>query len=261
MSPQSSDLGVLETLSRRYPVLSRLETGPKRKRDLVDALSVSRSTVDRAIRELEYFEFVDRCDGVYRLTAAGRLALAEHRERLDALASITDVSEHLRWLSRDAPMSVDFLAEATVFEPKSHAPNEPFEVIVDRTDDAECIRGLMAAERVPHFRTRICERTATDDLTAELVFTAELAGFFLETCASQLREAVASGRCSLYETRSLPYGLWIVETASREEAFVVVHGDSADVRAVFRNDSPDALEWASGVYERIRDRADPLALD
>lgn len=258
MSPQNPDASVLQTLSRRAPVLSTLEDGPRGKHDLLEELTVSRSTVDRAIRELESAEFVERCDGVYRLTVAGRLVLTEYRQRVATLGSIANFSDLLRCIPRNAPMSVQFLTGATVHEPKPHTPNAPFEVIATRLDDAEVLRGSMVAERVPRFRSRLCERTVDDDLEATVVLTDELADYFFERCSDELRDAMAHGSLELLATPTIPYGLWIVDTPSNSDVFVVVYGDSADVRGVIQNDSSAALEWANGVYDSLRERARDL---
>lgn len=258
MSPGSPDADVLRTLSRRADVLSCLEADSRRKRDLVDALSVSRSTVDRAVRELERLEFVERREDGYRLSVAGRLALEEHRRRVEALDSIVAVGDLLGHVPRSAPMSVRMLDGAAVHEPESHAPNEPYEVIVDRFEGAERVRGLAAAERVPRFRNRLHDLTVEGALDAEAVFTDELADFFFANHRSQMRDSMRDGGFDLYATDRVPYGLWIVDAPAGSEAFVVVHGDSADIRGVIHNADARAVEWAAGVYRRFRDRAREL---
>lgn len=258
MSPPSSDPDVLQTLSRRHGLLSCLENGPQDKRDLVADLSVSRSTIDRAIRELESIEFVERCDGAFRLTAAGRLALSEYRRRLETLESITDCSEVLAHIPPDAPISVDLLIGASVTEPKPHAPNEPIESMVDLLESADRFRGFAAAQRLPRLRDRLYELTIAGDLDAEAIFTEELAAFLLENHAKQMRDVLCDGQFDMYSIPTIPFGLGIVETPSRSRAFVVVHGDSGEVRGVIQNDTRAALEWADDVYRRFRARSSQL---
>jgi len=62
-------------VGRREPTLRLLSDGPTTNRDVIDALEVSRSTVTRALRELEEAGFVGRRDGGYATTLAGRFAL------------------------------------------------------------------------------------------------------------------------------------------------------------------------------------------
>lgn len=258
MSLPSKDGDVLQTLSRRRNVLAALDGSPRDKRDLVDALDVSRSTVDRAIRELELFGFVGRRDGNYRLTVSGRLALAEHRRVSTALGAIDDVSGLLKHVPCDAPMSVDLLQEATVYEPEPHAPNQPFESMAELVEEADRFYGLAGAERVPHFRNRLYERTVNGTLDAEAVFTEELAEFLLEDRPEEIREVVELGGFGLYACPSIPYGLGIVETPSTSLVFVVVYGDAAESHGIIYNDTPAALEWADGVYRQYRAAATKL---
>ena len=65
----------LEVLLQRVEVLERLVEGPSYRRDLSDELGVSRSTIDRAVRELEELQFVENCRDGVRATAAGRNAI------------------------------------------------------------------------------------------------------------------------------------------------------------------------------------------
>lgn len=258
MSPSHSGRTVLETVSRRRNVLERLEEGPDRKRNLVESLDSSRSTIDRAMRELERLSLVERADGGYRLTATGRLALAEHRRSLESLDAIAGVSDLLENVPPEAPMSVDALRGATVHEPEPHAPNEPLEAIAASLETADRFRGFAAAERGPRFRELLYERTVDGDLDAEILLTDDLVAFLLENRPEVVRDVVVRGGLDVYSLPSIPYGLGIVETPSSSRAFVVVYDGAADVRAVIRNDSPTALEWANDVYRRFRAMATRL---
>ncbi|MCU4740963.1 transcriptional regulator [Halobacteria archaeon AArc-m2/3/4] len=258
MTSPSSDRDVLQTLSRRHDLLSCLENGSRYKRDLVAELSVSRSTIDRGIRELESVEFVERCSGAFRLTAAGRLALSEYRRRLESLGAITDCSEILTDIPPEAPMSVDLLVGASVTQPKPHAPNEPIGAVVDLLEEADRFRGFATAQRLPRLRDRLYELTTAGQLDAEAIFTEELAAFLLENHAQQMRDVLCDGHFDMYSISTLPYGLGIVETPSCSRAFVVVHGDSGAVRGVIQNDTQAALEWADDVFRRYRTRSSRL---
>ncbi|WP_049921945.1 helix-turn-helix transcriptional regulator [Halopiger djelfimassiliensis] len=258
MRSPSPNLDVIRTVSRRQPLLEALEDGPRHKRDLVERLDCSRSTVDRAIRELEWLAFVQRRDDGYRLTAAGRVALSEYRRSAGALDSIDEVSDLLADLPRDAPMSTALLEGARTTEPKPHAPFKPLERLVDGIDAADRIRGFFAAERLPRIRLRLYERTVEGTLDVEAVFTEALAAFLREEYPEQVREFITEGEFDMYVVDSVPYELAIVETETGAHVFVFVLNDRAEIEGVIKNDSQAALEWAEEVYQRFR--ADATAL-
>ncbi|OYR82810.1 hypothetical protein DJ72_08580, partial [Halorubrum distributum] len=79
MTEPSELVGVVE---RRLDFLERLTAGPLRKHELVDAPGHSRSTVNRAIDELEAAGLVAGETDGYRTTRSGRLLAGEYREFL-----------------------------------------------------------------------------------------------------------------------------------------------------------------------------------
>lgn len=259
MSSVGPDLDVFETLSRRRGLLECLEDGTRSKRGLVEDLGVSRSTIDRGIRELEYFDFVERVDSDYRLTAAGMLALSQFCRSVDALESIADFRQILEYVPRTAPLSIDVLDGAIAHEPEPHAPNAPIEVIIDRLEDAQRMRGFTAAERLPALRYELYTSTVAGELTAEAIFTDELAEFLLRTYPDQMAESMSQGQFDMFSIPSIPYGLGLIETPTGSYVFLVVFGESKDIRGIIENDSRAAFEWADALYRRFRARAAPLS--
>lgn len=253
-----SDSGVVDTLSRRTRILRALESDPRSKRDLADALEVSRSTVDRGVRELEVLGFVERCEEGYRLSSGGRLARTEYDRTDAALEAIGAAADLLAHLPRDAPMSVRMLEGATTQVPDPHAPNEPFEALTDLIEDATRFRGVSGAERVPELRHVLYERTVEDDLDAEAVFTERLVEFLSDSYPETVRAVIDDGGFDIHTIPEIPYGLGIFETPAYSCALVVVHEDPADVHGIIQNDTPDALEWAEETYRRFREAARPV---
>lgn len=241
----------LHAVSRRRRLLAALEDGPASKAALADALDCSRSTVDRAVRELESLELLDRdADGV-RLTVPGRLALAECRRSADVLETVCEAGPHLECLPADAPLDRRLFEGATVHEPEPHAPNELVEEIAELLDGAALFRCLSGAERTPLFRERIYERTVGGDLDAEAVFTDDLVAYLLASIPETLREVIVRGGFDVYARPSVPYSLALLEGPDGRYTFVVA-ADDREVRAVVRNESPAAFEWGMAVYRRYR---------
>ncbi|MFC7213650.1 helix-turn-helix transcriptional regulator [Saliphagus sp. GCM10025334] len=247
----------LEVVSRRHPLLAALETGPRAKGDLLDAIDCSSSTLDRAIRELETSHFLERRDGSVRLTTAGRLALEEYRRSQRALESITSASHVLQFAPPDAPLSMAVLEGATIHEPSSHAPNAPVERIADRMRDADRVWALGATERTPQFRRILADQTADGDLAVEVVLTDDLLSFLLETSTDALERFLEVDAFEAATVEEIPYGLAVLELPAKTYTFVTLTNEG-DVQGVIENDSQAAYEWGRDAFRQIRSTATAL---
>lgn len=258
MRQSSSSIDVLQTVTKRRPLLECLESGPRDKQALCAALEWSRSTIDRGIRELEWLQFVERDGCDCRLTAAGRLALTEHRRSTTILDSISDVSELLKNVPREAPMSTALLDGAQVIEPPSHAPTKPLQAVVDLVGSATRMRSITAAQRVPQLREQLYDRVVKGDLDGEAVVTPEFATFLREEDPEHFREVVIEGGFDLYTIESIPYELVLIETPTESRVFTFVLDDSTAIQGIISNDTTAALEWGEHVYTEFRTAATAL---
>lgn len=259
MGHSSADPDILQTVAKRSPLLERLEEGPAAKPELIEVLDCSRSTIDRAIRELEWLDCIRRTEDGFRLTVAGRLALSEHRRSLQTFESVAQLSNLLRELPAETPITVDMVRDATLLEIPSHAPSEPLEEIVDLVSRADRVRGMAAADRMPQFRRQFYERSVNGDLDIELILTEDLARYTLTEFTQRLRKVLVDGGVDLYAVQTVPYELSIVETPTESVVYVILLNSDLTHRGVIRNDSADALEWAHGVFRRYRAGATSLS--
>ncbi len=104
----------LETLARRREYLETLAEGPRCKRDLVEELGDSRSTVDRAIGELLEAGFVEQPARGYVPTQSGRAALARYRSFLADAGSIVDAQPVVDAVPPEYDLPVELVADARV---------------------------------------------------------------------------------------------------------------------------------------------------
>jgi predicted transcriptional regulator len=79
MRGDGNSADVRQLLSQRADALSRLLDADRTKNELTEELDVSRSTVDRAVRELESNGLVRREGGTVTATLSGRLAYDSYR--------------------------------------------------------------------------------------------------------------------------------------------------------------------------------------
>lgn len=246
---------VVRTVIRRTELLAALADQPQYKRDLVETLACSRSTIDRAIRELESLEFIARTETGYQLTAGGRLALSEYRRVEQAFTAIEESGSLLRHVPAGAPLSTTLLDDARTYEVKPHAPIEPLQELVSRFETATRVRGFAAAERIPATRMRLYERTVEEDLTVEAIFTEDLAEFLFAEYPEQVRSSATEGAFDMYAIESIPYELTLIEQSDVQYVFVFVLNERTEIEGVISNNTQAAFEWGESVFREVRSAA------
>lgn len=240
-------------LRNRSHFLRRLRE-PHEKCELARDFRESRSTIDRAVRELERAGFVERIDDGYRTTLAGELALEDHERHVARLDGIADLGEALANLSPDAPLDAALFEDADASLPTRHCPHEPVEAVTAFLADATHVRAFASAI-VPQYVDVYRDCIVDGEMTADFVFTEDVVEWLL---ARRKRNASA-----IFEAD----GVTVAQTAT-ERSFSLVLAERDDTRRVgvvlydegsrlgfVRNDSRAAVAWADDLFERIAGEA------
>lgn len=247
---------VVTVINRRSDVLGALDE-PREKRELVGDLDVSRSTLDRAIRELETLGLVARGDA-YRLTQTGRLV----RELFDGfLGNVEDVvaaEEVLRQLPPEVPMSPALLRGATVRVAGPPSPVQALEPVDELVGACTRVRGLSVAATRPEAVVEKLEQRVERGASFEWVLTAEMAAYLREKFPARIGQLRETGRFDLYRIDDAPYGLGLVTVDDRKHTYVTVYDDDHTLRGAIVNDGLEAYGWAEHVYQDHLAVAEPL---
>jgi predicted transcriptional regulator len=255
MPPVDAD-EVLDVVTSRADLMRSLASDWRRKGELTDSLSVSRSTVDRGVRELVEAGLAERADGRYRLTVAGQLALSEYEQftgRVDGALSARTLLESMTGGTDLDPVVFD---GATVVARRRDDADDPIaevDAFLGRTDHLEAVFPALAPEMVALLEKRLLE----GDASATVV----LGDSALETLTSRHRRALEAvletGRVTCLLADEAPsYSLVLAE---RREQLCLVVQDERSVVGVLLNETPEAFEWARGRFDRCADSAHPLA--
>jgi predicted transcriptional regulator len=250
----------LRLVSRRRDVLERLCGQPAWKRDLVDDLPYSRSTVDRAIADLSAESLVAKGDGGYVTTLTGRLFLDVVDEASETLATLRAANDWLGHLPPDAPVSPALFADAQVVTSTSPSPSDCLDAAVESLRTADRVRGLSVADNDPRWPRTLYERSVgAESLVADLVMTAEMADYVLDDYADWIPGYRESDALRVRVRETLPFGLFLLDHGDETEVHLFVHDDDAAVVARVSNDTPAAVAWAESLFERTFEAAQPLA--
>lgn len=253
------DMGTMTTggeqfrsiLENRNDVLRRLVDGPTTKADLVESLDTSRSTVDRAIRDLQTVECISRTNGGFVATTTGRLALAEYDRYAARTDAIRESHGFLDVLPTDAPLDTAMLHGATITLPDQHAPEEALQPAIDVLDEATSLRGT--APVVLSFYPDLFERRVRENgLSVEVVAEDEVLAVLPTMMSDRVEPFINHEQVSLFRSAgTLPYALWLMETPDGTYAGITAY-DAGGLAGLLINDSPAAVEWAEHQYEQYR---------
>lgn len=249
---------VVSLLSRRSDFLRALREGEATKQELVEALCVSRSTVDRAVRELESQGLIVRERGSARLTLAGRLALDAYDELVSTLGGICTASNTLDLLPPDARIAPELFRGATIVSARHHDPHRAASELEEFAKTAEKIQGCAAAVFPTHVEM-YHDRLVSNEFEVELVVTDAVLDTLLSDYRDLFEDSLASDNLSIYlASDSLSYSLLVGEIGDAAEVCLAAHGEHG-VAGVVRNDDPAAVSWARDAFRAHRYAAEEIA--
>lgn len=244
---------------------------PRQKCDLVRELEESRSTIDRALRELERARFVERDDGGYRTTLAGELALAEYERYAARLAGLAEWGDVLDGLPPDEPLDCALFEDAEVTRPAQYSPHAPVERLREFLDDADHVR-VFATAIIPEYVDLYRERVVEGGTTAEFVLFEGVVEWLLSRREDDLLDFFGADGVTVAETTvDHSFSLIIAEydestdatsgevaRSPNDRAVGVMFYEDGTLAGFVHTDARGAVAWAETRYGHIADEAVPL---
>ena len=236
---------LVDVVERRLDFLERLLEDPLRKHELVDALGHSRSTVNRAIDELEAAGLVAAATDGYRATLTGRLLARGYRRFLTVADDVDAASEALAPLGPDASIEAVALRDADVFRAAAPDPYRPLERLDEALAGADAVAAALPALPYPRLLDR-CRRAAAGgrvDLALSDSTYRHARDRYADTLAGLARRDAA-----VSVVDEVDVGVLVADDA----ALLLVFDGDGRVHGVIESTDSAAVAWA-------RDRVDRLA--
>lgn len=136
----------MSVLAKRHRYLEAISRRPLEKPSIIETLDAPRSTVNRAIRELEQTDLVKRTDEGYQLTLVGRTVLNEYREYDANIEMICGAAEVMAEIPDAVPFDVQILQNADVIVAEPPAVDEPLNYLLglfERADRIEMVTSVV----------------------------------------------------------------------------------------------------------------------
>jgi predicted transcriptional regulator len=246
-------------LDRRHAVLDAAGTDVVDKRELTARLSVSRSTVDRGVRELERLGLLERVEGGYRRTVVGTLALREYEratERLRAISTSADVISHL---PPDVDIDVSVLVDSEVIVPTQESPFRAMTYMNDLIRRADCFR-ICATAVIPPQIELLHREVVENGLELTGITSEGSLDVLVSDYREEVVEALETERYDLHLTEEpIPYGVVTAEGSDSPEMCISFCGDEG-IAGTVANDSPEAVAWANERLDRYLETAESVSL-
>lgn len=249
MSDDEGTFELLKLVGRRIRLLERLAGAPLDKRDLGEELDLSRSTIDRAIKELRAAGLVTRGDGGYLTTLAGRLLATQYREFARRSSGVVDAAPVLEALPPDAAVGPALLDGCELVHAGEASRYELPERVSELIDEADRIVVVPPSGMDPRVLKPLRDRVVAGEVTAE---TFAAPGFLslLEEQFPSIAAGLAAGDGRVYEADVPSFGL--AYATSEEEVVATATADDGSPVGFVCNDTPAAARWAADLLEELR---------
>lgn len=244
-------------LTERHSYLRALIKQPRSKCDLEDKLDSSRSTLDRAFRELADADLAKYENGVWKPTLLGRCSYKMRETYLNQLESLVEAAPLFNDLSSESPVDCTFLAGANVYNADPSMPDAVMQTLLRSVEEGQNV-SVATPVVVTGFAEDFYECVKSGgNYSLEFLVPLDVFERVRAVFPTLTDELLSDENVSLHTT-SIPFnfGLWVVDT---EEAGIIVFTEQG-VGGILVNDTTDALDWATNQYERAKRDAEPVLL-
>lgn len=241
-SPES----VLRNIQQRVEILSEVHDGIEDKRDLSENLSMSRSTINRAIRELTELNIVQEQAGNYKLTLYGKNMYESYCEFIELYKKLVKVKPLLLHLPSSFPFDYNILRTATVCLSERPNPHKPFTALQEGLEIADKIQVLspVVNPRSVHFyHSEITEH----NLTAEFILSQSVLDYLRTEHPAKIQTALHKENITFNKiSKEITFGMVIIDST---KMWFSVYDDRGRIVGSITNNTQTAIEWAKLLYD------------
>lgn len=246
----SSVCEIIDIVLKREEILRLICENQPDKRDLVDSLSESRPTIDRAIRELEDHQLARREDGVCKPTYTGKMACELYLDFKDAFKVLENTSTGLSSLPLDADLDKAVFHGGSVFHPPDYAPYEEIEPMHEDINNGEQIVAVTQI-LLPHIN-QILTRGAEDQMDVDLIISNEVLDVLLKNQPETILPCIELSDTIYTNDELSQYSLFLIDG---EILYTAIFSQTNHLSAVIRNTNHQAVQWAKNLISDLKEDA------
>lgn len=236
---------VVPLVARRAGILRAVALGGDTRSEVAEAVDVSRSTVDRGIRELAEADLLEGGGDELSPTLAGRLALEAYDEMQAQVEAVAGARALLAPLPPETELPVVMLRKAVLAVAPEEDPLAPVRERLSRADVLRCHRAdgadeldLVGLLPGPLSEVSLC---LSPGLVEEL----------LVNDRERLRTLLATDSVTVREADGpAEYDLLVLDPGDERATAAVLVRDEDGLRGCLVTDDAEAVEWANEAFER-----------
>lgn len=257
MSSNHTTDELMRVVENRIEILNHLQTGPADTRTLVDNLDISRSTINRGLRDLQTWDLIEFQNGEYSITYSGQLATQKFdhfRTCIDQINKLNPILKHLPMTEPTVP--IEALASGTLVLADTARPYAPATHHSETLANANTVRLLRPFLGVTTLDV-ICEQAKPHEQSYEIIARPTIADELFTALETQqaLRELQDSNALELFVSEAeTPYFLGILD----QQVQLGIENERGTPHALLETDNLDVYEWADEKYKEYRREADVL---
>ena len=249
----------IDVLASRIDIVELLLGEPRHKADLVSESKYSRSTINRAIRELEEAGYVERVSEGFVATQTGQLGADQYRSYMERQRSILGAADVLEQLPHDVDIPPALVTDSRI--ETDDASHQLFELLATELHTAEEVRLVLPALLDSRY-LRVCHsRVVREELTvtlqapeAVLRDTAREFPFIWEELADSSSFTALSGG-------EPPFGLVLALAEGAVRSVAVFTSDGAAVTGVVHAETDAITDWGREQYDALEADSGDISAD
>ncbi|SFK75380.1 Predicted transcriptional regulator, contains HTH domain [Halogranum rubrum] len=259
MSDKNTDMDreAIRVVTQRVDFLELLTTSPLSKREVIDELPYSRSTVDRAIRDLQIAGLIDKEERGYVVTLSGRVSAEQYQNFVETALDTIAAQDVADTIPADVPLDGRLFRGSTVHRSDDVAPYELVDHLVESLDGATHLRTLSEAIPHPRYFEAVVDRCRRGSLTVDGVLTSSLWEALVDHHPETLEQIFDVGMdISVGDVPA--FTLHLIDRDDGTTVQVLIHTDTGSIRGILTNESTEALEWGNDLFARVSEEADAV---
>ncbi|ADE04318.1 MULTISPECIES: helix-turn-helix transcriptional regulator [Haloferax] len=248
-----------ETVGRRRQILQALSTESLSKAELVRTLSVSRSTVDRGVERLVGLGLVERSNGRFVATSAGRVALETHDEAIRAMANVLGAVPVLDHLPESVEPPPSLFREAVVCtgDLSEMERRAPLDFDINEVTELAGFNGPFLFSNWPEAREQLTR--LGDSVT--LVLSAESLDWLSNRYPDDLDAMVDAGVRVAAVDEDPTFGVVVMDRPTTASVTLVVYDHMGAPEALVVSYEPSAVAWGRRLVAARAETARPYRPD
>jgi tetratricopeptide (TPR) repeat protein/DNA-binding transcriptional ArsR family regulator/energy-coupling factor transporter ATP-binding protein EcfA2 len=245
--PGLDDAGIA-AVSRRVDFLEQLRDGPMAVRDVVDEMDHSRSTVNRALSELESHGLVEQQDGGYVTTLTGALAAREHRLYLERMRDLLGADAVLAPLAATSSIDRQAVVGARTDIVEGPNPVGSLEPVYEAVSTGERLRILLPSLPSREFLERLETALVDRQVEAQILLGTALLESLDGRAARSVHDLMQFDQCQI-RIGTVPSYSVVLSESGDSTRLVVMTFQRGSVHGVLSNDREDAVTWGTEAFQ------------